>query len=601
MAPNLVRSNPARYHFSMKLPFAALILACAACSPGGGPDGTGEPTGSGATPATGGSGGKSGSGAGGSSGAGTGGTGGGTGGSTTGGTGGTGGSVGGSGGVPDPPKMGVGVDVLTQCANPGVASVGPTPIRRLSRLEYQNAIRDLFSVMVNAGDLPSDEPLGVFTANVRTRMTTDNFTRYDTMARSVADQVAANFPTLSGCAAADGACNQAFLAGLARRAFHGQELGATDQPRLDTLYDSIASSDPALAANTALRWILSSPRFLYAMDFGTPEGGVSRLNPSELSGRLASFLWRSVPDAALLAAADAGTLGTADGIRAEATRMLADPKAQPVLRQFATEWLGLNPSTQGGPAVDAAIDAEAGEMMAALTQAAGTYTDLLTSTDGRGPAELASFYAGTPGANGAFTVPAERKGLLLRAAFARSHVNGSRPSPTQRGKQVREALLCEPVAFPEDNVNMQLPMDMGQPNNDLFGQHAADPECAGCHSQMDPIGFGFGNLTAAGGYDPALAPTTAGYVATSTGNLDFTDTAGLIDILATNTWPQQCFAIQSTRFALGRGETSADACALVAIWDSFKGGLGLKTLLVEIAASPLMQTRNVVNAGMKCQ
>jgi hypothetical protein len=499
--------------------------------------------------------------------------------------------------MPDPPKMGVGVDVLTQCANPGVAAVGPTPIRRLSRLEYQNAMRDLFSVTVNAGDLPSDEPLGTFTANVRTRMTTDNFTRYDTMARSVADQVAANFPTVSGCAAADATCNQAFLAGLARRAFHGQELGATDQPRLNTLYDSLASSNPTLAVNTAIRWILSSPRFLYAMDFGTPEGGVSRLSASELSGRLASFLWRSVPDAALLAAADAGTLATADGIRQEATRMLADPKAQPVLRQFATEWLGLTPSAQGGPAVDAAVDAEAGEVMAALAQGTGTYTDLLTSTESRGPAELASFYGGTPGASGAFTVPAERKGLLLRASFARSHVNGTRPSPTQRGMQVRQSLLCEPVDFPEENVNMQLPMDMGQPNNDLFGQHAVDPMCAGCHALMDPIGFGFGALTATGGYDPSIAPSTAGYI----DDLQFADTAGLIDILATNEWPQQCFAIQSTRFALGRGETSADACSLVAIWDSFKGGLSLKTLLVEIAASPLMQTRNVVNAGMKCQ
>jgi hypothetical protein len=594
-APNLVRSDPCRYHFRMKLPFAALILACAACSAGGEPEGPSEPTGSGATPSTGGSGGS-----GGSAGSGTGGKGGGTGGSPTAGSGGTGGGVGGTGGMPEPPKTGIGVDVLTQCANPGVASVGPTPIRRLSRLEYQNAMRDLFSVTINQGDLPSDEPLGVFTANVRTRMTTDNFTRYDTMARNVAEQVAATFPTVSSCAATDGACNRAFLAGLARRAFHGQELGATDQARLDTLYDSIASSNPTLAVSTAIRWILSSPRFLYAMDFGTPEGGVSRLSASELSGRLASFLWRSVPDAALLAAADAGTLATADGIRQEATRMLADPKALPVLRQFATEWLGLNPSTQGGPTVDAAIDAEAGEMMAALTLGTGTYTDLLTSTEGRGPAELASFYGGTPGANGAFTVPAERKGLLLRAGFARSHVNGTRPSPTQRGKQVREALLCEPVAFPEDNVNMALPPDTGQPNNDLFDLHASAPGCAGCHDMMDPIGFGFATLTATGGYDTS-APSTAGFVAGSTGNLDFADTAGLIDILATNTWPQQCFAIQSTRFALGRGETSADACALVAIWDSFKGGLSLKTLLVEIAASPLMQTRNVVNAGMKCQ
>ncbi|MND02823.1 hypothetical protein D3C83_223540 [compost metagenome] len=69
-----------------------------------------------------------------------------------------------------------------------------------------------------------------------------------------------------------------------------------------------------------------------------------------------------------------------------------------------------------------------------------------------------------------------------------------------------------------------------------------------------------------------------------------------------DTWPRQCFAIQTARFAFGRGETAADACALVAVWDAFAAGnLSLNTLLVEIAASTSMQVRNVVNAGAACQ
>jgi hypothetical protein len=499
--------------------------------------------------------------------------------------------------------MGVGVQVLTQCTDPGTVSVGPTPVRRLSRLEYANAVRDLFGIMVNQGDLPSDEPLGTFIANVRTRMSADNFTRYDTMSRLLATQVSANFATVSGCAAGDTACTQTYLTGLARRAFHGQPLGDSDQARLFALYESIAGTDATLALETAIRWIVNSPRFLYAMDFGTPEGNVSRLSPGEVAGRLASFLWRSVPDDALLAAADAGMLATPDGIRQQATRMLEDPKAAVVLKSLATEWLGLAPSPPGGTTLDAAIDAEAGEVMAAAAQGTGTFFDLIASTTSRGPAELAAFYGGTAAADGTFTVPPERRGLLLRASFGRSHINGvDRPSPTQRGKQVREALLCEPVELPKDNVNMQLPEDTGQPNNDLFDAHAQDPECFGCHSQMDPIGYGFGALTAAGTWDPASAPSTAGYVGTATGNIDFANAGELIDWLAGDTWPQQCFAIQAARFAFGRGETSADACSLVAVWDAFlAGNLSLKTLLVEIAASPAMQGRNVVNAGAACQ
>jgi len=586
----------------MRLHFAVLLLASAGCSTGGPP--SNDPTGgTGGGAITGGSAGAMTTG--GSAGASaSGGAGGSTGGGTTGGTSGTGGAIssGGSAGVPEPPKMGVGVAVLTQCTTPGVVSVGPTPVRRLSRLEYANAIRDLFSIMVNQGDLPSDEPLGTFIANVRNRMTVDNFTRYDTMGRLVADQVAATFPAVSGCAAGDAACAQTFLSGLARRAFHGQAIGDADQARLFALYDEIAATDPTLAAATALRWILNSPRFLYALDFGTPEGAVARLSPSEVAGRLASFLWRSVPDAALLTAADGGTLATPDGIRQEATRMLADAKAQPVLRQFAVEWLGLAAAPPGGTAVDAAIDAEPGEVLVAAAQGTGTYPDLLTSLTSRGPAELAQFYGGAAASDGSFTVPPERQGLLLRAAFGRSHVNGSRPSPTQRGKQVREALLCEPVELPKDNVNMNLPMDEGQPVNDLFGLHAQLPECAGCHSQMDPIGYGFGPLTATGTWDAASAPSTAGYVGTATGNIDFANTGELVSWLAMDTWPRQCFAIQTARFAYGRGETAADACALVAVWDAFAAGnLSLSTLLVEIAASTSMQVRSVVNAGAACQ
>jgi hypothetical protein len=585
----------------MRLRFAFLLLSTMGCGPGGAPTndmsggsgGSGQTTGGagGSTAATGGSAGNAGVG---------GSTTGGTGGSTTGGTGGS--AAGGTGGVPEPPQMGIGVGVLQQCTDPNAVSVGPTPVRRLSRLEYANAVRDLFGIMVNQGDLPSDELLGTFSANVRTRMTVDNFTRYDTAGRSVAEQVAANFPTVSGCGATETACIEAYLAAIARRAFHGQALGEADQTRLNTLYESIAGTDPTLAAQIAIRWILNSPRFLYAMDFGTPEGAVARLTPSEVAGRLASFLWRSVPDDALLAAADGGALATADGIRQEATRMLADAKAAPVLKQFATEWLGLNPSPPGGATLDAAIDAEPGEVLTAAAQGTGTYTDLISGVTSRGPAELAQFYGGTAAGDGSFTVPTERRGLLLRASFGRSHINGARPSPTQRGKQVREALLCEPVALPIDNVNMQLPPDTGQPNNELFDQHASDPECSGCHSQMDPIGYGFGPLTATGTWDPASAPNTAGYIGTANGNIDFADTAGLVDWLAGDTWPRQCFAIQTARFAFGRGETAADACSLVAVWEAFSAGnLSLQTLLVEIAASSGMQLRNVVNAGASCQ
>src|SRR5262249_632497 len=158
------------------------------------------------------------------------------------------------------------------------------------------------------GSLPSDELLGgVFVANTATQMTSDQFTSYDTMAQTVADQVATGIAQASSCGASDNACIKTWLDGKARQAFHGG-LEDDDNKTLEGLYDGVASSDATLAASTAVHFILDSPRFLYVVEFGTANGAVAKLMPSELAGRLATFLWRSVPDAALLAAADSGGL-----------------------------------------------------------------------------------------------------------------------------------------------------------------------------------------------------------------------------------------------------------------------------------------------------
>ena len=203
------------------------------------------------------------------------------------------------------------------------------------------------------------------------------------------------------------------------------------------------------------------------------------------------------------------------------------------------------------------------------------------------------------------TLPAERAGLLLRAAFMRSHIKGSLGSPTQRGKQVRMAMLCDPIT-PPGNVNMNVPDPMpGQTTADVFNQHASSAACSGCHQLMDPIGNAFSAYGPDGKYNIALTTSTAGSIvegATNSFVADFTDTAGLLNALATGTVPEQCFAIQTTRFALGRGEAMADACGLSDIWAAFQSSnFSLQTLFVEVATSSLMQERNIVKPGEACQ
>jgi hypothetical protein len=284
--------------------------------------------------------------------------------------------------------------------------------------------------------------------------------------------------------------------------------------------------------------------------------------------------------------------------------MFEDQKAQPVLREFVEEWLSLSAAT-GTDATAKAIDAETGNVFAALAQGTGTYGDLFTSTMSKGPAELAAFYGVSAGSDGSMTLSAERAGLLLRASFLRSHIKGDLGSPTQRGKVVRQALLCDPVA-PPGNVDMSVPPPTGdQTATDVFNQHASDPKCAGCHALMDPIGTGFSEFGPDGVLKPSLTKSTAGTINAGTSNdfaADFADTAALVSVLATSTLPQQCFAVQTARFALGRMDTAADACGLSDIWTAFQAGdLSLQTLFVEVATSTLMQTHNIVKPGEACQ
>jgi hypothetical protein len=494
----------------MRIASALALSACIGCSAGDKLGDTGAGATGGTTGATGGSGGSAAGGTGGSTTGGSGGSAtGGTGGSTTGGSGGssaTGGSAaGGSGGTG--PMEGVGVSALTECKDPNL--VGPTPVRRLSQLEYVNAVRDLFGVTVSQGDLPTDELLGgVFVANTKTRMTEDQFIRYDTIAKTVAETAAASLTAAWGCA--DTACFQGKLGEVARQAFHGV-LEPADKTLLENLYASVAADDATLAVGTVLHFILDSPRFLYTVEFGTPEATLSRLSPSEVAGRLASFLWRSVPDAALLAAADSGGLADEAGIRTQATRMFQDAKAQPVLKAFVEQWLGLG--STGTDATAQAVDAEAGAVFGALAQGTGTYAELFSSTASRGSQDLAAFYGVTLAGDGTMTLPPERAGLLLRGGFLRSHIKGDVGSPTQRGLMLRAAMLCDPVAPPSENVDMSIPPAMnGETAKDLFDAHAAEPKCAGCHILMDPIGNAFDQYGPDGKFDPALAPSTAGTI-----------------------------------------------------------------------------------------
>jgi Protein of unknown function (DUF1592)/Protein of unknown function (DUF1588)/Protein of unknown function (DUF1585)/Protein of unknown function (DUF1587) len=520
-----------------------------------------------------------------------------------------------------------------ECASPTAAR---EPIRRISRIEYDNAVNALFGVTGDpASGFVPEEKTGVtlgFNTNIDSPVSQLAVEQYVTTAEQIADGVVTSVAGVTGCAtSSDTACITAFLTSRARRAWHGT-LPESEKTQLVADYTAAVA---ALGADQGLRFgvesVILSPRFLYPIELGSGTGDVVPLTGSEIAGRLAATLWRSVPDDALLADADAGKLDTADGVMDEALSML-DARANPMLADFVSQWLDVEATpaltkdvmtwADFTPQVADDMLTETEQFFTEVANGGGGFPELFTADYTMMNADLAAFYGVKGGPSGAAfektALPSERRGVLTQGSVIANHSHFNRESIVLRGKMVRIELLCDPVSPPPPSVNTTLPaIAKGTTERDLAAAHASVPYCAGCHKMMDPIGYGFGAFDAVGKYVPSgetiqgiltLSGSIAGSVtAPALASVDdvsgpFSTPTQLSQKLADSKDAQQCYVIQSLRYAMGRNEVAADACSAAATWDRFeKSGLGLKAVLVAVTGSDTFRYRTLVTAGEACK
>jgi hypothetical protein len=163
-------------------------------------------------------------------------------------------------------------------------------------------------------------------------------------------------------------------------------------------------------------------------------------------------------------------------------------------------------------------------------------------------------------------------------------------SPVLRGKFVREQMLCEHVQPPPANINVMVPeLDPNLSTRERFSQHSTDDACSGCHSLMDPIGFGLENYDAVGdfrdreGGEPVdvTGAIEAGDDPTVAG--PFNGPAELGERLAGSEAVKRCMVTNWFRFANGRGESASDACELATLAGRFAANnYGVKELVVAL-------------------
>jgi hypothetical protein len=269
------------------------------------------------------------------------------------------------------------------------------------------------------------------------------------------------------------------------------------------------------AYKSALASMLVSRSF-FNLEEGSPDEDRVRLNDFELASRLSYFLWSSMPDEKLFAAARSGKLHTAEGLAVELDRMLADPKINRFLDSFPKQWLQLHRvgMFQPDPNLYPQYDPWLEESMVMETTAyfAEMFTKdlpLREAVDSNWTmlnSRLAIHYGlPTPQqpqlARVELAADSQRGGILTHASILSLTSDGTRHRPVHRGAWLSEAILARTPSPPPPNVEPLEPVAADQPKTTIRSQleaHRANRTCASCHAKIDPLGLAFDNFDAIG-------------------------------------------------------------------------------------------------------
>ena len=406
-------------------------------------------------------------------------------------------------------------------------------------------------------------------------------------------------------------CARRILASLARRAYR-RPVGPADLDPLLKLFVMGREDGKTFESGieTALRGILVSPNFLFRVEKpAAGPGGMRKLTELELASRLSFFLWSSIPDEPLLRAAEAGRLRTT--LAAEVRRMLADPKANAVVDNFAGQWLRLRnvadwkPDPEKYPQFDQslrqALQRETELFFASIIREDRSVAELLSAGYTFLNERLARHY-GIEGVHGPYyrrvtLAGEERGGILTHGSILTVTSYPTRTSPVLRGKWILDNILGAPPPPPPADVP-DLEDHAANSARDLraaLEKHRASAACASCHSRLDPLGFSLENYDATGRFRQAEDGVDIDSSGQLPGGAAFAGAGGLKRVLL----EQQdafieCFAEKLLTYALGRGLEHYDLPAVREIRrQAARGGYRFSSVALAIVNSvPFQMRRN---------
>ena len=428
----------------------------------------------------------------------------------------------------------------TQIASDRTASYyrGYVMSRRLNRAEYMNTVNDLFGVEF---DIPFDQILpkdgsggeGFDTAGnalflssihiekylesadqVTRAILPDNRRELSPAMRRAREELLVSAPgilTRTDQAARD------VLKPLVTRAWR-RPVDDQEIDQLMTLFDRARERGDSFEQSLRLpiKAALVSPHFLFLAEPEPTETGVQRLSGIPLANKLSYFIWSSMPDEELMKLAQQGQLQDTNVYRAQIQRMLRDPKAQSLGERFALQWLDLEqlgvdikPDSDKFPQFDddlaQAMKMEVATFFNNLISNDRSLLELLDSDYTFVNERLARIYGIDDVAGDGFRrvqlTDVNRGGLLGMAGVHALTSYPLRTSPVLRGRWVLESLLGDRIPPPPPDVPALDEEKMSTEGLTLRRQleiHRENPDCAGCHDKMDPLGFGLENFDVLG-------------------------------------------------------------------------------------------------------
>ncbi|RKI60338.1 DUF1592 domain-containing protein [Corallococcus sp. AB049A] len=517
--------------------------------------------------------------------------------------------------LPGPDAPGTPVDPQDVLCRSAARDPGRVTLHRLNRAEYDNTVRDLLGETGSpASSFPPDDHGFGFDNNADVlSMSPLLMEKYSHAAEAMVESAWTRgaFKTCVLDPAKPEACARDLLKTFARRAWR-RPVTAEEVERL-VAFVTLARQQgdaPEVGVKLALRTVLVSPHFLFRVELDAAPTSTAPhpISDLELASRLSYFLWSSMPDEALLQAAEGGRLHEPEVLEAQVRRMLADPKAHALVDNFAGQWLYTRaldfaqPESRYGfdEPLRAAMRQEMQLVFQEFVTSDHRFKDLLDAPFTYVNDRLATHYGlPKPGTQAMTRVELkghpERAGLFGKGALLTVTANPDRTSPVKRGVWVLEQLLCKgPPPPPPDAGGLAPAVDPTLNIKARMAQHRVDPTCSGCHTLMDPLGFGMENFDPVGRW---RTKEEGGALVDPSGELpggkSFNGVAEMRAVVKQDPDLSACMTRHLLTYALGRGAEDADRCTVrdISQQAESRGGRLTDYILAIVRSDAFLQRR----------